>query len=272
MVSGDDAIKYGERYSRRALKEHFNRYVFALAYVQGKRVLDIACGAEYGSYFLTGGARRVVGGDIARQSVLSASRAFAARDVDYCCTDATRLPFADSAFDVIVSMETIEHLEKPDLFLEECVRCLRPGGIFICSTPNKAVTSPNSPKPLWPYHVREYYEEEFVALLREHFTEVSLFAQGVETGSVPRRRGLLRSARGFRMINRLGIALRPLLNRSPAVRSLVNLSAGLVGKDFQLTSITRENLADFVDASYGVVPMEPGMVPAALVAVAIAPE
>ena len=49
---------------------------------------------------------------------------------------------------------------------------------MICSTPNKAITSPNSPKPLWPYHVREYYEDEFMALLREYYANVTIFGQG----------------------------------------------------------------------------------------------
>jgi len=44
-------------------KEHIARYVFASRFCKGMRVLDVACGTGYGSYFLLfQGAKEVVGG------------------------------------------------------------------------------------------------------------------------------------------------------------------------------------------------------------------
>lgn len=45
------------------------------------------------------------------------------------------LPFRDGTFDVVVSLETIEHLLDPDAFLEEILRVLAPGGCIVLSTP-----------------------------------------------------------------------------------------------------------------------------------------
>lgn len=45
------------------------------------------------------------------------------------------LPFPDGCFDVVVSLETIEHLLDPDALLEEVKRVLAPGGCLILSTP-----------------------------------------------------------------------------------------------------------------------------------------
>jgi len=47
-----------------------------------------------------------------------------------------RLPFGDEAFDVVLSMEGIEHFENQTGFVRECARVLKPGGAFIVTTPN----------------------------------------------------------------------------------------------------------------------------------------
>lgn len=46
------------------------------------------------------------------------------------------LPFPDATFDAIVSIEGIEHIERPFDFIRECRRLLRPGGWLILTTPN----------------------------------------------------------------------------------------------------------------------------------------
>ncbi len=45
------------------------------------------------------------------------------------------LPFRSHAFDVVVSLECIEHLLDPDALLEEALRLLKPGGALVLSTP-----------------------------------------------------------------------------------------------------------------------------------------
>jgi SAM-dependent methyltransferase len=47
-----------------------------------------------------------------------------------------RMPFDDGEFDAVVSIEGIEHLERPFDFVRECRRILRPGGVFVMTTPN----------------------------------------------------------------------------------------------------------------------------------------
>lgn len=46
------------------------------------------------------------------------------------------LPVSDSAYDLVVAAEVIEHLENPRFTVREIFRLLRPGGSAIVSTPN----------------------------------------------------------------------------------------------------------------------------------------
>ena len=48
------------------------------------------------------------------------------------------LPYADGQFDVVVSMDVIEHVPEPLPWLKECVRVLRSGGQLYLTTPNYA--------------------------------------------------------------------------------------------------------------------------------------
>jgi SAM-dependent methyltransferase len=47
-----------------------------------------------------------------------------------------RLPFPDGHFDVVLSLEGIEHIDGQETFLRELRRVLKPGGRLILSTPN----------------------------------------------------------------------------------------------------------------------------------------
>lgn len=51
--------------------------------------------------------------------------------------DATRLPFADAAFDAVTMFDVIEHVPDDARALAEALRVLRPGGYLLLSTPNE---------------------------------------------------------------------------------------------------------------------------------------
>jgi SAM-dependent methyltransferase len=84
------------------------------------------------------------------------------------CADATHLPFRKHVFDSIVSLETLEHIRDQRAFLNNIKDGLKKGGKLILSTPNKMYTSPFLPKPLNPFHIREFYLSSLLNFLRTH--------------------------------------------------------------------------------------------------------
>jgi SAM-dependent methyltransferase len=126
---------------RRLSHDSTNRKVFELArpaLAQGRRVLDLGAGEGYFSQ-LAGEYLRARGVD--PRSVLTACDAVPAQfrygDIPCDGIDNTgRLPYADETFDLVCTLEVIEHVEDQFAFLREAFRVLRPHGMMVLSTPN----------------------------------------------------------------------------------------------------------------------------------------
>lgn len=167
---------------KRIEEDHIERYRFASRFIKGKIVLDIACGAGYGSkYLLSHGAKEVVGVDISDEAIKYARQHYVDDKLIFMKADATNLGFINETFDVVVSFETIEHVEKYHKFLEEINRVLKTDGILLLSSPNRLVTSSDYPKrkkrPDNPFHFAEFTEVELIDLLKNNFKEVKVLGQ-----------------------------------------------------------------------------------------------
>ena len=152
--------------------QHLERYHWASRFTTGLRVLDAACGTGYGSrILLDAGAREVTSVDLSPD---------AGAPSRFVRADASKLPLKDASIDAYLCFETIEHVANEDALLSEARRVLAPGGLFLCSTPNRELLSPGltlHDRPRNPYHVREYSISEFEDLLMRAFGNVELFAQ-----------------------------------------------------------------------------------------------
>lgn len=56
------------------------------------------------------------------------------------CFDAEQIPLADASVDTVVSAEMIYYLRRPQRFVDEAFRILRPGGLLLLSTTNPVMT------------------------------------------------------------------------------------------------------------------------------------
>ena len=161
--------------------EHRLRYKFAAQLVQGKRVLDAACGTGYGSAILAQNALSVCGVDISQDAITYAEDRYASSGARFFCGSVTNLPFANGSFDVVVSYETLEHIDSrsQELFFEEISRVLADDGILVMSTPNKEVYDKRGENV---FHVCEKSFAEFSEMLSSKFANVQFFSQQWETG------------------------------------------------------------------------------------------
>jgi ubiquinone/menaquinone biosynthesis C-methylase UbiE len=158
--------------------EHLARYLFAARLARRRRVLDVGCGAGYGSSELSRDAASVIGFDLSPEAVALACSSYTAPNLQYLVASATSIPFADASFDLITCFEVIEHISDWRLLLDEARRLLAPGGQFIVSSPNKSYYAesredigPN------PFHVHEFEYAEFKTALQSIFRSVTLYVQ-----------------------------------------------------------------------------------------------
>lgn len=158
-------------HKRRLADEHVVRYVFASSYVEGKNVMDLACGVGFGCEILSKKASSVIGVDINEEAILYANLHYQSKNITYLQSDVTKIKSSPNSADVITSFETIEHVANDKTFIKEVRRLLKPNGTFIMSTPNIEFSVGAN-----PYHVREYNLSECLTLLKD-FKSVKLYGQ-----------------------------------------------------------------------------------------------
>ena len=175
----------GDRAASPWKEEHAARYHWAAAYTEGKEVLDVACGTGFGAAILLDSrAKSVVAGDLSEEALESSGErlaGFGARAV-VRREDCMDLSAGAEAFEVVVSMETIEHLPDPARFLDEVSRVLKPGGLLLLSTPNALVTNPGGSTPTNPFHIREFLPQELREMVELHFHVEEALGQHLPSG------------------------------------------------------------------------------------------
>jgi len=96
----------------------------------GCRALEIGCG--YGSFLriLRNQGYDACGVDISPKAVAFCN----SKGLSVVEASWQDIPFKSGIFDLVVSMYVIEHVDNPRLFIRECVRLLRSGGVVVLLT------------------------------------------------------------------------------------------------------------------------------------------
>jgi SAM-dependent methyltransferase len=98
----------------------------------GGTLIDVGCGAGNLWRFLRPRFQRYVGIDVVRHDGLPPETEFHLVDLD-----TGRAPLPDRFAEVVVALETIEHMENPRGFARELTRLVKPGGWVVMTTPNQ---------------------------------------------------------------------------------------------------------------------------------------
>ncbi len=156
--------------------EHWHRYHWVAPLVAGKYLVDLACGEGYGSAVLAQTASQVTGVDISAEAITHASVRYHQDNLQFKQADVLNLDFPDHGFDVVVSFETLEHLVEHDELMASFKRVMKPGGILIISTPDKAEYSDKTGFEN-EYHLKELYQTEFSDLVSRYYRQSQWFGQ-----------------------------------------------------------------------------------------------
>jgi 2-polyprenyl-6-hydroxyphenyl methylase/3-demethylubiquinone-9 3-methyltransferase len=188
------------------------RFVAERVSLAGARVLDVGCGGGLLCEALTRAGAKVTGIDLA-PGMIEVARLHATEqslDIDYRVAGAETLP--DASFDIVTSMEMLEHVPDPRQMIATLARLVHPGGQVFLSTINRnpksfllAIVGAEYLTGLVPRGTHEY----------ERLIRPSELAQWAR-------------AAGLRLKEIAGIELNPLtrsvsLSRDPSVNYLAHL-------------------------------------------------
>ena len=123
------------KYLRDMIDQHWQADECSRTPLEGRTALDVGCGAGLLAEPLARLGARVTGIDAAPELIAVARDHAAAQGlaIDYRAGDVHTL--ADQ-FDLVTSMEVIEHVADPAAFVRTLAARLAPGGLLVLSTPN----------------------------------------------------------------------------------------------------------------------------------------
>lgn len=158
--------------------EHTQRYLFATEYCKDKVVLDIASGEGFGTFYLSQVAHEVAGVDVDMECIDLAKEKYGQnKKITFSQGTCEEIPYPDGYFDVVVSFETIEHLEEcnQDIFLREIKRVLKHDGLLIISSPEHNVFQHVAPD--YPFHKHELSRSQLIDALSSGFKSLRVLSQ-----------------------------------------------------------------------------------------------
>ena len=182
ISTADDDVRFvpeEQDANSRSTIMHESRYqwLLSVADVSKASVLDFGCGSGYGAGFLAEKGARVTGMDISPAAIAYATKKFPrASFCEYDLTDSSLVAEVSERFDIIVSFDVIEHVEKWWTFLQNIRGLLKQGGVAIVGCPNRVAHFDFN--PFWNrFHVQEFTPVQLEWIARMQFDDVTVLGQ-----------------------------------------------------------------------------------------------
>ena len=111
--------------------------------LRGLRILDIGCGGGILSEAVARLGASVHGVDVAAKNIIIARQhaELGGLSIDYEIASAEILAGRGELYDAVLNMEVVEHVAELDLFLNACMKLVRPDGVMVVATINRTIAS-----------------------------------------------------------------------------------------------------------------------------------
>lgn len=170
----DSYIKKGDRTG----SHHLLRYEWAIKSIATlgpyAELLDVACGAGYGSYMLAKHfpQAKITGVDYDPLAIKKATATYQLPNLTFRQGDLTRWDetIGSSQFSCITSFDTFEHVNHRDIAMQNLVNHLDKEGCLLFSTP--CGEDANNLHPIWAYHKIEFSSSSLYDFLKRYFNRV----------------------------------------------------------------------------------------------------
>ncbi len=221
-MSGDDTRALAATYSAIAtdyeelwapvLVPYTRQLLDALGFADAGSVLDLGTGvgSMLGELAARAPGACVVGADLSEGMLRLAPPAF-----PRVLSDAMRLPFADGAFDAVISAFVLFNVPEPGVAFTEVRRCTAPGGVFGMTTWGDAADAENAP-------ARVVFDEELDRAGAGPDPVAALGSARAEIGAPDRLAGHLEAA-GFDEVSVRVVAFEHPLDTEAFVRERTKL-------------------------------------------------
>lgn len=207
--------------------QHQKVYDFSKKYIKDKDVIEIGCGTGFGAYNLSQFAREYMALDKDTYSIVENRRIFKRKNLKFVARDLYNFS-PKKKYDVVISLQVIEHFEDVHEYLRKLISLLKDKGILVISTPNGRIQSYNEN----PYHYKEYTDRELSSLLSPFFHSIKLY--GLHGNKVVRFYESQRKKKVLSVLNRDFLKIRMILPRK--VRQIFFDLATTVTRTFLMKS------------------------------------
>jgi SAM-dependent methyltransferase len=144
------APEYNQRYTSSPLPERADALINLIQQVNARRILEVGCGTGFWLDTFSSMVDGVYGLDYSLGMLEQAKHR--PSPLVLLRGDAIHLPYQDDFFDLLYCVDAIHHFRKPDKFISEAFRVLRPGGALAV-----VGSDPHGGDATW--YVYDYFEE-----------------------------------------------------------------------------------------------------------------